>query len=120
MGHPNPLVDLQEGWGQPLNYAMNNHGRVVGQSFLTGDQANHPFLLDRGTGLSGLDTLGGNFGSANAVNEDGEAVGWGNFAGDASFHAVLWTSIGQVTEVESLASHPFRKVHGKDGASPIR
>ena len=27
-----------------LAYAMNNHGQVVGQSFLTGDQANTPFL----------------------------------------------------------------------------
>ena len=85
-----------------LAYAMNNHGQVVGQSFLTGDQANHPFLWDRATGLADLGTLGGNFGSANAVNENGEAAGWGNFTGDTAFHAALWTSVGQVIDLGAV------------------
>ena len=90
--------------------ALNDHGEVVGQSNLAGDQTFHPFLADR-HGLIDLGTFGGQLGSANAINNSGEVVGWAATTvpmtpplgepGDQLYEAFLWhhgtlTNLGTV------------------------
>ncbi len=56
---------------------------------LVGDEFYHPFLWDRGK-LIDLGTFGGHNGEANWMNDAGEIVGYGYFAGDQVRHAFSW------------------------------
>jgi probable HAF family extracellular repeat protein len=69
--------------------ALNEHGEVVGQSNLAGDQTFHPFLWD-GRTLRDLGTLGGDYGAATWITDAGDVAGWAQTPGDATVHAVLW------------------------------
>jgi probable HAF family extracellular repeat protein len=76
-----------------LPNALNNHGQVVGQSNLPGDQPGNfdPFLWD-GEKLIDLFTtsIGGNPLTANAINDAGEIVGTAFFPNQQVPHAYLW------------------------------
>lgn len=79
--------------------ALNDRGEIVGQSSLSGDQTFHPFLWD-GRSLTDLGTFGGDLGSASAINNSGQVVGWADttthltpplgVAGDQLYQAFLW------------------------------
>jgi probable HAF family extracellular repeat protein len=103
---------------------INNHGQVIGFSFLSGDQVFHPFLWEEGH-LADLGTLGGNFGYAVSLNQSGDVVGWQTRPGDDNvIHATLW-SAGNITDLGALGpgqcSTPFaingrKQVVGTSGA----
>ena len=71
--------------------AINDHGEVVGQSNLAGDQAFHPFLWN-GRSLIDLGTFGGNQGAASWINDAGQVVGWATTTGDQVYQAFLWSN----------------------------
>jgi probable HAF family extracellular repeat protein len=67
---------------------INDSGQVVGNSFTTGDLAEHPFLWSGGR-MTDLGTLGGTLGEAFGVNGSGQVVGLSQISGDVAFHAFL-------------------------------
>ena len=68
---------------------MNSSGQFVGAMNVAGDQSFHPFLWD-GRSLRDLGTLGGDWASANWVDEPGDVVGWAWNSGNQESHAFLW------------------------------
>src|SRR5262249_12592906 len=72
---------------------INNRGQVYGFSNLAGDQAADPFLWD-GEKLIDLytQTIGGNFWSADAINDAGKVVGAADFSatGGLRYTAAVW------------------------------
>jgi len=54
---------------------LNDSGQVVGSATTTNDAATHAFLYTDGLPLHDLGTLGGNFSSAEAINNCGQIVG---------------------------------------------
>jgi len=99
-GHMRDLGTLGGTFGVP-NW-MNEHGEVVGQSDITGDQSPHPFLWD-GRQMRDLGTLGGDYGAANWINERGDIVGWATPQGDNTAHALLWKN-GTMTDLTGAGS----------------
>ena len=81
---------------------MNDRGQVVGGSLLAADQAQHPFLWERGK-LTDLGTLGGNIATGVAINEGGDVVGFATLRpNDLIFHATLWSK-GRILDLGALA-----------------
>jgi probable HAF family extracellular repeat protein len=81
--------------------AVNEHGQVIGQSNLPGDQATHAFLWDRGS-LMDLGTLGGTISSPAWFNEQGAVVGLSTTEDDRAFLAFLWRN-GAMTNLGTVA-----------------
>jgi len=79
---------------------INNHGQVVGNSNLPGDEILHPFLWDRGK-LIDLGTFGGTFGVANWLNDAGQVTGVASTEGDQEFHAYFWQN-GVMTDIGTI------------------
>jgi probable HAF family extracellular repeat protein len=85
--------------------ALNNKGQIVGGSPLTGDLEIHAFVWDAATGITELPTAAGLFADARAINENGEAVGWGPDPSGTARNAMLWRKRGgkwQVTDLGRL------------------
>jgi len=97
-------------------FFINEHGQVAGASF-TNTTVNpvlttctlyqleiptqDPFLWENGK-MTDLGTLGGTCGLPNALNNRGQVVGQSDLAGDASFHAFVWTSPGPMRDLGTL------------------
>jgi len=84
-------------------YGINAGGQVVGVSEINTGGASHAFLYSSGT-MTDLGTLGGSSSQADAINVNGQIVGWANTA-DGSRHAVLW-SAGAMTDLNTAVSLP--------------
>src|SRR5258708_10040996 len=68
---------------------MNDHGQVVGNSNLAGDQTSHAFVWDKENGLKDLGTLPSQtFSLAAWINNHDEIVGFADFFNGG--HAILW------------------------------
>ena len=80
---------------------LNDRGEIVGSSFLTGDQEQRPFLWRNGQ-MTDLETLGGNYASPIAINNEGAVVGLVTLPPDDHvFHGVLWKN-GHVFDLGAL------------------
>jgi probable HAF family extracellular repeat protein len=84
--------------GGPDSFAIlvNESGQIAGLSYtnsianpVTGLPTTDPFLWSKGK-MQDLGTLGGNYGQPNALNEQGQVVGFSDLAGDFTNHAFLW------------------------------
>jgi probable HAF family extracellular repeat protein len=96
------MVDLGTFGGHcAFAYALNNHGQVVGESTIDGDQDDHAFIWEQGR-MKDLGTLGGTHGSASWLNDSGEVVGSSTNEGNQALLAFQWkrgvmTNLGTLT-----------------------
>lgn len=98
---------------------LNNRDQIVGQSYLSGDQAAHAFRWDHAHGLKDLGTLGGSFGGANAINEKGAVAGWGKLTGDTTTHAALWRRPGQAIDLGTIDNDPCSVAMGLNDETQV-
>jgi probable HAF family extracellular repeat protein len=84
------------GGADTLEYAQNDLGQITGVSYTnstvdpgTGYPTVDPYLWQNGH-MTDLGTLGGHFGFANWLNDQGEVVGWSDLAGDQNAQPFLW------------------------------
>jgi probable HAF family extracellular repeat protein len=99
------MVDLGN-FGGTITYIqwLSQHGEIVGQSNLAGDQIFHPYLWSKGV-LTDLGTLGGDFGNALWVNEKGVVVGWANNQNNQGLFAFVWKD-GVMSDLGALGTDP--------------
>lgn len=81
----------------------------MGSSNLAGDVYAHPFLWTKPGPMRDLGTLGGPTGTANAINEAGEVVGYADTP--SSTHAYLWRR-GKMTDLGTLNGDCFSGAFG--------
>ena len=111
---PGPMASLDTVLGPGFSSALdiNNLGQIVG---LRGDPPNistwSAFLYDTAASqLTSLPGIGGSFRTAAvAINDSGEAAGYGSTANDSAFHAVKWANnvaadLGTLGGTHSFAS----------------
>jgi uncharacterized membrane protein len=90
-----------------LQYAQNNRGQIIGASYTsytpnpsTGIPTIDPYLWQHGH-MTDLGTLGGTFGFANWINDQGAVVGVSNLAGDNNAQPFLWKT-GHMTKLPTI------------------
>ena len=81
---------------QSYAYAINNHGQVVGRSYLAGNDIFRPFIYDATLGMRDLTTLidpsqGWELNTITDINDAGQMTGYGNRNGES--HALLLTPV---------------------------
>lgn len=81
-------------------YALDNYGRVVGESTIDGDADDHAFIWEQGK-MMDLGTLGGTHGSAAWLNDSGEVVGSSTNEGNEALLAFRWKG-GVMTNLGTL------------------
>jgi probable HAF family extracellular repeat protein len=79
--------------------AINDKGQAVG--FSATCTIGHPLIWQNGTATN-LGSLGGTFGVASAINNQGQVAGQSNLRGDTTAHAFLWQK-GIMTDLGTLA-----------------
>lgn len=85
-----------------MAWAINEAGKVVGESNIGGDAEYHAFVWDTVGGMMDLGTLGGSWSRARALNEVGQVVGDAYIEGNAEYHAFVWDGAGGMTDLGTL------------------
>lgn len=91
---------------------INDSGQVAGVSYTgsnPGASCDYPlatssFLWEKGKGMRNLGSLGGTCTAANALNNQGQVVGFSNLKGDQSYSAFLWSN-GKLQQLEGLGGN---------------
>jgi probable HAF family extracellular repeat protein len=74
-----------------IGFAINDKGQVVGITGSCSFGVVHAVLWQNGA-VTDLGNLGGTTDNwAEAINNQGQAVGWSNLPGDMTYHTFLWT-----------------------------
>jgi len=97
--------------------AINNRGRVVGDSNLAGDSYFHGFIWDHGV-LTDVGTLGGNYSVAVWLNDAEDVIGWATTPGDQYVHGYLRRH-HVVTDLGSLNGENCSVVWGINASEQI-
>jgi probable HAF family extracellular repeat protein len=99
LGNLGGTVDFKAGVGNNA-LSINNLGQVVGLSALKGNETNHGFLWNRGTGMRDLGTLPGDANSVGScINDRGQVVGIS--FGENGPRGYLWDN-GVMTDFNDL------------------
>ena len=113
--------------GGPDSVALliNERGQIAGQSYTTsipnpgsGVPTVDPFLWTNGTMID-LGGLGGTFGAAGWLNNQGQVVGVSNLAGDAYSHAFLWTKPGPIQDLGTFGGNFGAAIHANDAGEVV-
>ena len=89
---------------------INNAGQVIGNTFVSPDGTfnsgywSHPFLATNGKAID-LGTLGGDYASANGINDKGQVVGSSELTNNLVMHAFLYAN-GKMVDLGSLPGLP--------------
>jgi probable HAF family extracellular repeat protein len=90
-----------------FGFLINDRGQVAGFSFInsvpsptTGIPTVDPFLWNHGRMID-LGTLGGTFGFATALNNQGQVIGFSDVVDDVANHAFIWEH-GRLTDIGTL------------------
>lgn len=83
-------------------FGINNSGKVVGESSITGNTSSHAFLWSKETSMTDLGTLGGTSSSAGVVNNSGQVAGDSTVLGNSAHHAFVWDTTNGMTDLGTL------------------
>ena len=114
-GRPRQLPSLPQGGPDDIAYAINDAGRIVGQSG-PDDGHVHAVVWDssaRGTGITDIGTLGGDASFAIGVGPDGSVVG-GATGADGNFRAFVWNH-GMLTDLGADGQDVFAEAVSING-----
>jgi probable HAF family extracellular repeat protein len=88
---------------------LNAVGQVAGVSYTnkranqkTGIPTQDPFFWEQGNAMVDMGTLGGTLGFPTWLNNQGQAVGQSNLAGDTKYHPFLWKKGNQMQDLGTL------------------
>jgi probable HAF family extracellular repeat protein len=90
---------------------VNQHGQVAGQSYTntiinpaTSVPTQDPFFWENGE-MVDIGSLGGNFGTAQGMNNRGQVIGQSNLAGNQTHHAFLWDKSRGLRDLGTLPGY---------------
>jgi probable HAF family extracellular repeat protein len=103
--------------------AVNNLEQVVGISGTCadadGEGAAHAVLWQNGVAMD-LGNFGGTIlNTADAINDNGQVVGFSTLPGNASFHAFLWTATSGIEDLGTLPGDVFSEALDINSAGQI-
>ena len=100
------------GGADTLEYAQNNRGQITGVSYTnntvtpaTKIPTAEPYLWQHGH-MTGLGSLGGHFGFANWINDQGQVVGQSDLAGDQNTQPFLWQKGHRMRMLPTIGGGP--------------
>jgi probable HAF family extracellular repeat protein len=92
-----------EGHNDSIAYDINDLGQAIGYSANKNTQQSKPVIWSNGQ-ITELKTLGGNVNYGVAINNKGQAVGYGNTDVNGSLsHGIIWED-GEIANINSLIS----------------
>lgn len=92
-----------DGHNDSIAYDINDLGQAIGYSANKATQQSKPVIWSNGQ-MTELKTLGGNVNYGVAINNKGQAVGFGNASANGSLsHGLIWED-GEMANINSLIS----------------